>query len=76
MAERELEIARELLRRPGQMKLLQRDVPAPEGFGLDMIGVPTGEPIHLDLDEGEPGDLARRLENGLLGAGPSGAGRR
>jgi uncharacterized protein len=44
-----VDVARELLRRPGQMKTLRRDVPAPEGFGLEMIGVPVGEPIHLDL---------------------------
>lgn len=44
-----VDVARELLRRPGQMKPLRRDVPAPEGFGLEMIGVPVGEPIRLDL---------------------------
>ena len=44
-----VDVARELLRRPGQMKPLRRDVAAPEGFGLEMIGVPVGEPIHLDL---------------------------
>jgi len=44
-----VDVARELLRRPGQMKTLRRDVPAPEGFGLEMIGVPVGEPISLDL---------------------------
>ncbi|GAA4888935.1 YceD family protein [Actinomycetospora straminea] len=44
-----VDVARELLRRPGQMKTLRRDVPAPEGFGLEMVGVPVGEPIHLDL---------------------------
>jgi uncharacterized protein len=44
-----VDVARELLRRPGQMKTLRRDVPAPDDFGLEMIGVPVGEPIHLDL---------------------------
>lgn len=44
-----VDVARELLRRPGQMKTLRRDVPAPEGFGLDLVGVPVGHPIHLDL---------------------------
>jgi uncharacterized protein len=44
-----VDVARELLRRPGQMKPLRRDVLAPEGFGLEMIGVPVGEPIRLDL---------------------------
>jgi uncharacterized protein len=44
-----VDVARELLRRPGQMKVLRRDVPAPADFGLEMIGVPVGEPIRLDL---------------------------
>ncbi len=44
-----VDVARELMRRPGQMKPLRRDVAAPKGFGLEMIGVPVGEPIHLDL---------------------------
>lgn len=44
-----VDVARELLRRPGQMKTLRRDVAAPEGFGLDLVAVPVGEPIQLDL---------------------------
>jgi uncharacterized protein len=31
------------------MKPWVRDVPAPDDFGLEVIGVPAGEPIHLDL---------------------------
>ena len=44
-----VDVARELLRRPGEMRTLRRDVPAPEGFGLDLVAVRAGEPIHLDL---------------------------
>ena len=44
-----VDVARELSRRPGTMKPWLRDVPAPEGFGLEVIGVPAGQPIHLDL---------------------------
>ena len=58
-----VDVARELLRRPGEMKTLRRDVPAPADFGLEVIGVPRGEPIHLDL----------RLESvmeGVLVSGP------
>ena len=31
------------------MKQVQRETPAPEGFGNDVIGVPVGSPIQLDL---------------------------
>ncbi len=44
-----VDVARELSRRPGTMKRWVRDVPAPEAFGLEVIGVPAGEEIHLDL---------------------------
>lgn len=44
-----IDVARELSRRPGSMKPWVRDVPAPAGFGLEVIGVPAGEPIRLDL---------------------------
>jgi uncharacterized protein len=40
---------RELGRRPGSMRVVQRTVPAPTGFGLDLIGVPEGSPVELDL---------------------------
>lgn len=40
---------RELGRRPGLMRTYQRTVPAPPGFGLDVIGIPEGAPIELDL---------------------------
>jgi len=40
---------RELGRRPGSMKRLRRPVPAPDGFGLELIGVPRGATIDLDL---------------------------
>lgn len=32
------------------MRELVRDVPAPEGIGIDMIGVPPASPIHLELE--------------------------
>ena len=40
---------RELGRRPGSMRVVRRTVEAPAGFGLDIIGVPQGSPIELDL---------------------------
>lgn len=40
---------RELGRRPGSMRTLSRTVPAPERLGVDLIGVPTGADVELDL---------------------------
>ncbi|MGY1829819.1 YceD family protein [Geodermatophilus sp. SYSU D01180] len=40
---------RELGRRPGSMQELDRTIPAPEGWRLEMIGVPQGAPVHLRL---------------------------
>jgi uncharacterized protein len=40
---------RELGRRPGTMRTYQRTIPAPEGFGLEVIGIPVGAPINLEL---------------------------
>ena len=40
---------RELGRRPGSMRTLQRTAPAPERLGIDIIGVPTGADLELDL---------------------------
>jgi uncharacterized protein len=40
---------RELGRRAGSMKRLSRPVPAPDGFGLELIGVPVGGTVDLDL---------------------------
>lgn len=40
---------RELGRRPGNMRKYQRTIPAPPGFGLEVIGIPQGAPIELDL---------------------------
>ncbi len=41
---------RDLGRRPGTMRTLQRDAPAPAGLGLDdVIGVPLGAPVTLEL---------------------------
>ncbi|WP_255596148.1 DUF177 domain-containing protein [Cellulomonas sp. C5510] len=39
----------ELGRRPGSMRRVQRTVPAPEDLGTDVIGVPTGDDLELDL---------------------------
>ncbi len=44
-----IDVLREISRRPGTMKPWVRDVPAPDDFGLEVVGVPAGEPIHLDL---------------------------
>jgi len=40
---------RELSRRPGSMRTVTRTVPAPEGMGLDVIAVPPGSDVALDL---------------------------
>jgi uncharacterized protein len=40
---------RELGRRPGSMRPVERTVPAPAGFGLELVCVPAGSPIELDL---------------------------
>ncbi len=41
---------RELGRRPGSMRPVQRSAPAPEGLGIvDLIGVPVGAELVLDL---------------------------
>lgn len=40
---------RELGRRPGSMRLVQREVPAPHRIGLDLVAVPEGGELVLDL---------------------------
>jgi uncharacterized protein len=40
---------RELGRRPGSMRPLRLTVPAPERLGVDLIGVPAGADVELDL---------------------------
>ena len=40
---------KEVGRRPGSMTELTRSVEAPADFGTDVMGVPEGEPIALDL---------------------------
>lgn len=40
---------RELGRRPGSMRRVTRTVPAPAGLGSDVIGVPEGRDLELDL---------------------------
>lgn len=40
---------RELGRRPGSMRKVRRAAPAPEQLGMDMIRVPTGADVDLDL---------------------------
>ncbi len=39
----------ELGRRAGAMKEVKRQSPAPDGIGNDVIGVPAGSPIQLDV---------------------------
>jgi uncharacterized protein len=36
-------------RRPGSMKTLQETVPAPRRIGVELIGIPEGAPLDLDL---------------------------
>jgi uncharacterized protein len=40
---------RELPRRPGSMREVERTVPAPEDLGLELVGVPAGTDIDLRL---------------------------
>src|SRR3954453_8466750 len=40
---------RELGRRPGSMQVLERTLPAPDGWRLELIGVPEGAPVQLRL---------------------------
>ncbi len=40
---------RDLDRRPGSMRTYHRDAPAPAGLGLDVIGVPEGGDLRVDL---------------------------
>lgn len=40
---------REVGRRPGTMRSYQRTIGVPAGFGLEVIGIPEGAPIEIDL---------------------------
>ena len=40
---------RELGRRAGSMQEWDRTLPAPAGWRIEVIGVPEGAPVHLDL---------------------------
>ena len=40
---------RDLPRRPGSMRTVTRTVAAPDSLGLELIGVPAGAALHLDL---------------------------
>jgi len=40
---------RELARRPGTMRTVRRTVSAPSVIGTDVIGVPLGDPVELEL---------------------------
>lgn len=40
---------RDLPRRPGAMRTVERSVPAPKDLGLELIGVPQGAAVNLDL---------------------------
>ena len=56
---------RDLGRRPGMRRDYQRELPAPEHFGLDMIGVPLGSllTVQIRLEAVSEGVLAT-AENG------------
>ncbi|MCU1655802.1 MAG: DNA-binding protein [Pseudonocardiales bacterium] len=41
--------ARELGRRPGSMREHRRSVPAPAGLGLDIVGIPEGAPLAVEI---------------------------
>jgi uncharacterized protein len=40
---------RELGRRPGSMRTLRRELAAPDGWGLNLVAVPVGTPVDLDV---------------------------
>jgi uncharacterized protein len=40
---------RELGRRPGSQREVSRSVPAPADLGIEVLGVPQGSPVELDL---------------------------
>lgn len=40
---------RELGRRPGTQRVVQRTVPAPEQLGVELVAVPAGSAVHLIL---------------------------
>jgi uncharacterized protein len=40
---------RELGRRPGSMREFRRELPAPSGWGLELVRVPAGSSVELDL---------------------------
>lgn len=40
---------RDLGRRPGTLKRLTREVPAPKDLGNEVVGVPEGDPVELEL---------------------------
>ncbi len=40
---------RELGRRPGSQRQVSRQVPAPAGLGIDVLHVPEGSPVEVDL---------------------------
>src|SRR5712671_5929079 len=40
---------REVGRRPGSMREYRRSVPAPTGLALDLIGVPEGAPLVVEI---------------------------
>ena len=59
---------RELGRRPGAMREYRRRVPSPAGLGTDLIGVPEGTPLVLDvrLESVTEGVLATGTVTGRL----------
>src|SRR4051812_38812678 len=40
---------RELGRRAGSMRAVERTAPAPEGWGLELVRIPAGSPVELEL---------------------------
>ena len=40
---------RSVARRPGEMRVISRSAPAPEGLGVGVVGVPAGTDFQLDL---------------------------
>lgn len=60
---------RDLGRRPGAMRSYHRDIPAPAGIRIDMVGVPEGDGVSLDvrLESVMEGVLASGTASATLG---------
>ena len=57
---------RDIMRRPGEMREFELEVPAPDKWGEGLVSVPAGEPIDIDL-------RVESVHEGMLVSGTAGA---